>query len=67
MSGIDQLLNLNDTSRKDIKILNKNGKKVTDPQKIINLFNEHYVMSISELGKGCKNIFVKACHPARNI
>ena len=41
--GIRSIANLNNTSKKDIKILNKNGKKVTDPQKIVNLFNEHYV------------------------
>ena len=40
--GIRAIVNLNNTSKKDIKILNKNGKKVTDPQKIVNLFNEHY-------------------------
>ena len=40
--GIRAIVNLNNTSKTDIKILNKNGKKVTDPQKIANLFNEHY-------------------------
>ena len=40
--GIRSIVNLNNTSKKDIKMLNNNGKKVTDPQKIVNLFNEHY-------------------------
>ena len=40
--GIRAIVNLNNTSKKSIKLLNKNGKKVTDPQKIVNLFNEHY-------------------------
>ena len=41
--GIRSIVNLNNTSKKDIKLLNKNDKKVTDPQEIVNLFNEHYV------------------------
>ena len=41
-NGIRAIVNLNNTAKNDIKILNKNGKKVTDPQKIVNLFNEHY-------------------------
>ena len=40
--GIRSIVNLNNNSKKDIKMLNMNGKKVTDPQKIVNLFNEHY-------------------------
>ena len=40
--GIRSIVNLNNSSKKDIKMLNKNGKKVTEPQKIVNLFNEHY-------------------------
>ena len=38
---IRSIANINNTS-KDIKILNHKGKKFTDPQKIVNLFNEHY-------------------------
>ena len=41
--GMRSIVNLNNTSKKDIKILNENGKKVTDPPKIVNLFNERYV------------------------
>ena len=41
--GIRSIVNLNNTPKKDIKILIKHGKKATDPQKIVNLFNEHYV------------------------
>ena len=40
--GIRAIVNLNNTSKKDIRILNKNGKNVTDPQELVNLFNEHY-------------------------
>ena len=40
--GIRSIVNINNISKKDIKILNKNGKKITDPQKIVNLFNQHY-------------------------
>ena len=40
--GIRSIVNINNTSRKDIKILNKNGKKIIDSQKIVNLFNQHY-------------------------
>ena len=40
--GIRSIVNINNTSKKDIKILDKNGKKITDLQKIVNLFNNHY-------------------------
>ena len=40
--GVRSIVNINNTSNKDIKILDKNGKKITDPQKIVNLFNIHY-------------------------
>ena len=40
--GIRSIVDINNTSKKVIKILNKNGKKITDPQKIVNLFNNHY-------------------------
>ena len=42
--GIRSIVNINNTSKNDIKILNKNGKKITDPQKIVNLFNQHYAV-----------------------
>ena len=32
--GIRSIVNINNTSKKDIKILDKNGKKITNPQKI---------------------------------
>ena len=40
--GIRSIVSINNTSKKDIKILDKNGKKITEPQKIVNLFNNHY-------------------------
>ena len=40
--GIKSIVNINNTSKKDIKILDKNGKKITDRQKIVNLFNNQY-------------------------
>ena len=40
--GIRSIVNINNTSKKDIKTLNKNSEKITDPQKIVNLFYEHY-------------------------
>ena len=41
--GIRSIVNINNTSKKDIRILNNIGKRTTDPQIIAKLFNEHYV------------------------
>ena len=41
--GIKSLVNINNSSKKDINILDNKGKKITDPQKIADLFNQHYV------------------------
>ena len=40
--GIRQIVNINNTSKKDVMLLNNKGKKVTDPRKIAKLFNDHY-------------------------
>ena len=38
--GIRSIVNLNNSSKKDIQIIERNGKNVSDP---IMIFNEHYV------------------------
>ena len=40
---IRSIVNLNNSSKKDIKIIESKGKKVSDPNMIAKLFNEHYV------------------------
>ena len=41
--GIRSIVNLNNSSKKDIQIIERNGKKVSDPIMIAKIFNEHYV------------------------
>ena len=41
--GIRTIVNINSKSKRDIKIINNKGVKLTDPLKIAKLFNEHYV------------------------
>ena len=40
--GIRSIVNISNSSKKDIMIVNSKGKKVTDPKKIAKLFNDHY-------------------------
>ena len=41
--GIRSLVNINNSSKKDIKLINTNGKNVSDPKVIAELFNEYFV------------------------
>ena len=41
--GIRSIVNTNSNSRRDIKLLNENGKFVTDPKKIASSFNKYFV------------------------
>ena len=41
--GIRTIVNINSKSKRDIKIINNKGVKLTDPLKIAKLFNELYV------------------------
>ena len=40
--GIRSIVNIRNSSKMDIMIVNSKGKKVTDPKKIAKLFNDHY-------------------------
>ena len=40
--GIRSIVNINNTSRKDIKLLNDKGKNVCDPTKIAELLNKYF-------------------------
>ena len=65
--GIRSIVNLNNNSKKDIKMLNMNGKKVTDPQKIVNLFNEHYANVGPNIEKKVPKSLKTFNHYLRNI
>ena len=41
--GIRSIVNINQSQRKDIKIINENGNNVSDPTKIANLFNNFFI------------------------
>ena len=41
--GIRTIVNIHSKSKRDIKIINNKGVKLTDPLKIAKLFDEHYV------------------------
>ena len=42
-SLIRSLVNINNSSKKDIKIVNNNGKNISDPKAIAELFNEYFI------------------------
>ena len=41
--GIRYLVNIKSCSKRDIRIMEDNGSKISDPTKIANLFNEYFV------------------------
>ena len=41
--GIKSIVKLSSSSRKDITLINENGKHINDPQKITNIFNNYFV------------------------
>ena len=47
--GIKSLVNLKQTNKKDISIIDKNGRFETDPIKIANSCNQHVVNRIQKI------------------
>ena len=41
--GIKPLVNITTPSKKDIIVINNQGRKITDPMQIAEQFNNHYV------------------------
>ena len=41
--GIRSIVNINSNSRRDIRLINDDGKHITDPKKIAGLFNKYFV------------------------
>ena len=41
--GIRSIMDISNSSRRDIKLLNDNGNTVADPKKIVELFNKYFV------------------------
>ena len=50
--GIRSIVNINSNSRRDIKLLNEDGKFITDSKKIANTFNKYFVNIGPEIDKG---------------
>ena len=65
--GIRSLVNIKTTSRKDIIIVNYKGKKIIDPKKIAQLFNEHYAKVVSDIEKKIPKPLKEFHHYLRNI
>ena len=40
--GIRSIVNINNSSKKEIKLIDNKGRKITDPLKIAEQFNNHY-------------------------
>ena len=57
--GIRSIVNISNTSKKDIMILDSNGKKITDPKKIAQLFNDHYASVGPNIDKKISKTFEK--------
>ena len=53
--GIRSIVNISNSSKKDIMIVNSKGKKVTDPKKIAKLFNDHYANVGPNIDKKFRN------------
>ena len=49
--GIKSIVNLKPSSRKDITLIDDNGKDITDPYKISNIFNKYFVNIGPEIDK----------------
>ena len=41
--GIMSIVNIHNSSKKDIKLLNDKGSNISDPKKIVDLFNKYFV------------------------
>ena len=49
--GIWSIVNLNNTTRKDITLLNDKGKNISDPIKISELLNKYFVNVVPSIDK----------------
>ena len=56
--GIRSLVNINNSSKKDIKLINNKGKNITDPKVIADLFNEYFI----NIGPSIDNMIKKPKH-----
>ena len=65
--GIRSLVNIKTTSRKDIIKVNNKGKKIIDPKKIAQLFNEHDAKVGSDIEKKIPKPLKEFHHYLRNI
>ena len=65
--GIRSLVNIKTTSRKDIIIVSNKGKKIIDPKKMAQLFNEHYAKVGSDIEKKIPKPLKEFHHYLRNI
>ena len=57
--GIRSIVNISNTSKKEIMIMDSNGKKITDPKKIAKLFNDHYASVGPNIDKKNSKTFEK--------
>ena len=57
-------MNISKSSRKDIKLLTDNGNTVSDPKKIVDMFNKYFVNVgpniDSKIPKGKQNILLNS-------
>ena len=61
--GIRSIVNINNTSKNDIMLLNSKGEKVTDPRKIAKSFNDHYASVGPNIDKNSKIFKEVPCIP----
>ena len=54
--GISSIVNIQNSSKKDIKLLNDKGSNISDPKKIVDLFNKYFV----KVGPNIDEIIPKA-------
>ena len=64
--GIRSIVNINNTSRKDIKLLNDKGKNACDPTKIAEILNLYFVSVGHNIDKNIPN-FLKSFTPGVRV
>ena len=65
--GIKSIVKINSTSRKDITLLDNNGKNVSNPKMIANIFNNYFVNVGPKLDKEIPNSKINFSEYLKNI
>ena len=75
--GIRSIVNIQNSSKKDIKLLNDKGSNISDPKKIVDLFNKYFALMKEYLKlkhfieyeqiKSEQNYIFNSCYPSGDL